>query len=398
MTTDPNGITPPVFPSLPDPTIPPVQPATEYNGTIITGSWGCWWVVFKNITTRQTDIGNVNEIQVDMQITRMDCTSVTTNINNQAAWVQHAEGILPYGNDLAKLIEDDVIPAIGSPFHEMLNGMPKCGKLWETEARLRDYTITSGPIGTVAVSLSFTTMYQLPPIECPFSANDITLDLPVSVEGSSSFRQTNILRRFDWANPAEKPPATSDWTGVDMGGGPVNPSGVGANNPGIPADVPQFRFRIRTVQDTTTTVEGITDTMTQFQGIIGKRNSTDFLGFTQGQIWCDSVAFQPMEHNFYEVVIDFVYDHYYEHSQIPKFSPDGEIDLNEDGEADTVIWVRPQREEIDFNEIWQDNPQKWELIQEGWWKLYNADPANRGMLAGICDGGGGGVGPPNGEA
>ena len=184
-----------------------------------------------------------------------------------------------------------------------------------------------------------------------------------------------------------------------MGGGPVNPSGVGANNPGIPADVPQFRFRIRVVQDTTNTVEGITDTMTQFQSVIGKRNSTDFLGFTQGQIWCDSVAFQPLEHNFYEVVFDFVYDHYYEHSQIPKFSPDGEIDLDDNGEADTVIWVRPQRDEIDFTTIWQDNPQKWELIQEGWWKLYNADPANRGMLANACTaggggGGGGGVDPP----
>jgi hypothetical protein len=252
--------------------------------------------------------------------------------------------------------------------------------------------ITTGPIGTLQVDLHYTTMYQLPPIECPFSAttSSIKLDLPIQFESTSSLRTIHLLRKVDWGvNP---PPRDLDHSTADIGGDPSSPVGS-ANIHGqtpIVFDVPQMRIRIRMIKDTT---YDSSDKVTQIQNLssyIGRRNSESFLGFEKNTLWCEGVSSQPIDHNFYELVMDIVADLYYEHSQIPEMEGDNTPVLSADGNCETVYWNRPTRLDADFNGIFGDpvNDQMKELVSEGWWDYWSraSDGTSDadGVTTGLC--------------
>ena len=162
------------------------------------------------------------------------------------------------------------------------------------------------------------------------------------VEFQTGHRDAIIWRR-DWNVP---PAAGSDKTGTDIGGNPVRKYSLD----GRPQDVVQTRVRVRIMKNAQYVNKD--DIITTLTGIVGKRNDAAFLGYAAGWLWCD--GFQMVEHDgpFYELVFDFMYDEWYEHSQEPELDPDGKPTLDATGTnyAD-VQWVRMTRGTYDFNKI-----------------------------------------------
>jgi hypothetical protein len=352
-----------------------------FTSTIAAETDPTWQLILKECNTKQTDLGGENEILMSFLIVPG---------NGSAPFVQFTtRGVKPFGYWQAQLVQDLVIPPIGSKLEDAWEGLyvDDAGGMWASEARLRDYSLIQGELGTLTLQCRFSTMYQKVPVICTLTYAEDTLVLPTSVESTTTFRQVMMFRDVNQAPPNDGviAPYDQDYSAADIAGVANTPGTFNSSvtYPGMPYDVPQLRIRIRLTQDTTNTVEGITDSMQQFLVCAGMRNSETFLGLEAGKIWCDGVAFQPLKDNFYEVVFDFVIDQFWEHSQVADQNGDGTPTFDEFGKAETVLWIRPVRQAVDFNEVFNGNLQVWENIQEGWWKLFN-NGEDKGLLAEVC--------------
>lgn len=162
------------------------------------------------------------------------------------------------------------------------------------------------------------------------------------VEYSTGRRESVIWRR-DWTTD---PAAGSDKTGTDIGGNPVRKYSFD----GRPQDVTQTRIRVRIVKNAQKVAKS--DVANTLAAFVGKRNDDVFLGYAANWLWCDSFQMVDLEGPFYELVFDFIYDEWYEHSQEPELDPDGKPTLDATGAnyAD-VQWVRMTRDGANFNKI-----------------------------------------------
>lgn len=163
------------------------------------------------------------------------------------------------------------------------------------------------------------------------------------IEVSVGRREAVIWRR-NWST---NPPDNLDITTTDIGGTAVRKYSLD----GRPQDVTQTRIRVRIVKNaqkiSKTSIVGV------LQDLVGTRNSVTFMGYTPGQLWCDAFQLSQLDGPFYEIVFDFIYDEWFEHSQEPELDPDGKPSLDATGTnyAD-VRWVRMQRDSKDFNQIY----------------------------------------------
>lgn len=114
-------------------------------------------------------------------------------------------------------------------------------------------------------------------------------------------------------------------------------------------DVRQTALRLRFVVDVNS--GGIDYLTGVLQAYVGKKNSDAFLGYGAQNLICDGAAINHLEHEFYEVVIDYLYDEYFHHSQILQMDNDGKPRMNGDDYAD-VRWAREERQAVAFNDIW----------------------------------------------
>jgi hypothetical protein len=114
-------------------------------------------------------------------------------------------------------------------------------------------------------------------------------------------------------------------------------------------DVRQINYKLRMYIDADSI--STRDVATFAGAYVGHRNSDTFFGNAPNTMICDGVAINHLEGEYWELVIDYLYDEYSFHSQEPALAPDGKP-LVITGKYSDVRWVREKRSALAFNDIW----------------------------------------------
>jgi hypothetical protein len=113
--------------------------------------------------------------------------------------------------------------------------------------------------------------------------------------------------------------------------------------------VRQVGVRLRMYIDSTST--DIVTLDTTLQAYLGTKNNDDFLGYSPGKLVCEGASINHLENEFYELVIDYLYDELYHNSQVPQLGTDGRPKMNGSNYAD-VRWARDARSGVAYNDLW----------------------------------------------
>lgn len=168
---------------------------------------------------------------------------------------------------------------------------------------------------------------------------------PISVESQATTRQIMFYRNGLTLIP---PVATIDESPSDI----LGDSLMYGEKEGLVGSVPQVKLRVRQVREVG--VEGFTidGFNTNFSLMVGTRNETAFLGFPIQSVIMDGFNTAKLEGRAYEIIFDFTFDRYYEHSQVPEMDTDFMPKMNNLGtEFSDVRWKRPTRETAEHNDI-----------------------------------------------
>jgi hypothetical protein len=156
--------------------------------------------------------------------------------------------------------------------------------------------------------------------------------------------QNRSMRRYQ-DNPGMTSPSYASDAVLNIGGTRVD----------FDQDVRQIGFKLRFINDTnsltmlgTPSVDGMVDVA---QACIGYKNSQTFLGQPAGAIYCSGCTVNHLEGEFFEFVLEFLYDEYYFHSQVVTKDKDGRPQMSGSAYAN-VDWRRTARTGVDFNSIW----------------------------------------------
>jgi len=156
--------------------------------------------------------------------------------------------------------------------------------------------------------------------------------------------QTRSMRRYK-DNPGMTSPSYASDAVLNIGGARVD----------MDQDVRQIGLKLRFINDTnsltmlgTPSTNGMVDIA---QACIGYKNSAAFLGNPAGSLYCSGATVNHLEGEFFEFVLEFLYDEFYFHSQIVEKDKDGRAKMNGSDYAN-VDWRRPVRTGVDFNTIW----------------------------------------------
>jgi len=296
----------------------PLLTTTDYN---------CY---FQSRTSSTAELNNTNEIVE---------TWIIEKKNNPVVGVSPIAD--PETDQYQDMVTQGAIPFIGQEYYAW-NVNSTLG--WSAVMRCRSHEFTTLSNGRVQVIIRFSSMYQVDP--STWGTASIEYHLPVSVEYVAKTRDILLFRR-DWTSP---PLATLDQSPSDIGG----TASILGSVEGVPAVVPQVGVRLRVVHDATDAeMSGVA---LVFALMIGTRNETIFLGFPIQSLVFEGFNIAKLEGEFYEIVFDFVFDRYYEHSQVPQTDPDGEPTLNNTGtELADVRWQRIHRDTAEFNECFFRN-------------------------------------------
>jgi hypothetical protein len=258
--------------------------------------------------------------------------------------------VLPYDIDALRAdvtgTTPPPIPNIGTPYPD---GPGSTAEHWQTYALLRSANWEHAS-GGASCTLEYTTRYfwtkvakgMAPGSEVLANATkqDEGAFLHASVTPTIRTRSMQQLRD----NPSMTAPnASNDKSGTDIDGDPKRKS----------TDVRQVALRLRLVIDCESA--GIDELTGIIQAYVGKKNTAQFLGYGAGQLVCDGGSISQLEFEFFEIVMDYVWDEYYHHSQVPEVGADGRALMIGADYAD-VRWAREVRSGVNFNDIWPIAP------------------------------------------
>lgn len=168
--------------------------------------------------------------------------------------------------------------------------------------------------------------------------------LPARCISSMSTKEIAVYRN-GWST---SPPIGSD-SSADIGGTIV----VSYPQP-IRVSVPSLKLRVVLLIDAETqNPVQAADMITTF---IGKRNSDTFLTIPAGGLVCVGGGVSHLEHEYFEAMIEYEWDAYYEHVQVPETASDGRPKGNASG-GSVVKWQRPTRSSAAFNNLWGTSDQ-----------------------------------------
>ena len=248
----------------------------------------------------------------------------------------HSEGVLPSYGMVWSDWKAGRSPAIaGSAVH------------WTYGAICISYEVTANKDGSITVVVYFSNRKKT----LPTRQDDATAPVapanqnvyPVVLESTAGSREMELFR----TSPSGAPPATLDSSAADIVGTAV----ANGAKQGPVVTVPTLRIRVRravNVQEN----GNIAAIVKAFSSMIGARNTTAFMTFGTGEVYCESFSTAKLEGPNYELVIDFVWDAYFEHSQVPVHDVDGLPKMNSTGtDFLDVRWKRVGRPSFEFNRI-----------------------------------------------
>lgn len=145
------------------------------------------------------------------------------------------------------------------------------------------------------------------------------------------------------------PPAGLDITAADIGGAAKE----------IDVDVKQIGFKLRMVIDANSLpIAGYPVASNGVVGVIsaylGKKNSVSFFNYPAGSLVCSGATLNHLESEFYEIAMEYLYDEYFHHSQMPAKASDGRPEMETVSgvtKIKTVYWTRPVRGAVNFDDI-----------------------------------------------
>lgn len=246
--------------------------------------------------------------------------------------------VLPYSMDTAMLQASPAIPKIG----EVYPGPAIGSATWQTKCLCR--SLQGSTVDKhVDVVATWDTFYFYSPDVKKNVAGVISdaVDaayLPARATFSIGTKDINAWR----VNPSA-PSATLNVSAGDIGGTAV----VSGITP-IKQSVATVKLRIRILIDAE--IDNIVDTASDISSFAGTRNSDTFMGFTTGKLVCTGGAVSHLENEFYEASLEYEYDEYFEHVQVPEMASDGRPKGGAAGPT-VVKWQRPVRTSSAFNNL-----------------------------------------------
>ena len=275
-----------------------------------------------------SSIGGESSISVDRKIVRIDGSTI--NLTTEETLMQ-TEGVLQ---------------AQGSAY----TLSPPSGMTWQQFARYRGHTLTHLPNKAVNASLKWSTLLTVDPT----STSPIRYALPSATEYTSRARTAKFYR-VAWS---VNPPAGSD-TSADIVG-----TAAAGGFQGIDGSVAQMSVRLRIVFDASIVpMDTAAVAALAYSGMI---SSATFLGFPAGSMVCEGVSLSRREHEYYDVVFDFLYDAYYHHEQVATVAEDGHPKISATGPVE-VKWKRLPRTAANFNTIYGGDTNLQTQAENGWW-------------------------------
>jgi hypothetical protein len=328
------------------------MPAPNWTCSTVTATYESW---FRESVERYNDLASTQEIIQTYIIRRIDDTVVNYN-----------------GDDLNKMIVEGVIPAVGDLYIDWdaasLKGM------WQPLARCRSIDFTTiDTVGRVQAVITWTCMAATDPKTITYlgsNAYDPTKNvnyLPASMEYQASLRTTKVWKT-GWTT---QPPGVNasnapvDITTADIGGTTVKELETG-----LEYVVPQNRLRLRIVRDAT--VSKMVDQWDVVKTYIGKIHggtANKFFLFDPGTIICEGVSMIKLDHEYYEVIFDFLWDAFNHHDQVVTFEAWGDPKLQGNTlNLERVDWQRLPRAAVNFNDIFTLEPELLKIIERGYWE------------------------------
>ena len=196
--------------------------------------------------------------------------------------------------------------------------------------------------GKMSAAISWTTRYtwcRNAKTETGASAGSLAVRIP-TIQYLAKHRSVQTYRR-GWS---VAPPATLDIS-AEIGG-----SELSSGDKGMPVHVSQSQVRLRMLIDTDG--QTLLSANTAAMAYVGRRNSDTFLGFTAQTLVCEGASINHISAEYYELNMEYSFDEWYEHTQVPDLDIDGKPKRAPGGQLLNVYWKRPNRTAVTFNSIW----------------------------------------------
>jgi len=244
-----------------------------------------------------------------------------------------------------------VIPRIGA-------GYPTgTGNTWQDTAALRSITYSPSGKGFI-VTLTYSTMYfyatnakgLAPSAETLGSATNLAANSFLQAKVIPTVRTRSTLAYRSQSSGGWVPSPTTDASASDIGG-----VALGAGR-GQQIDIRQVALKLRLIIDNEVTGQNVDAVTGIIQAYSGKRNSAPFLGYGTGTLVCEGGALNHIQHEYYEFVLDYLWDEWAHKDQIPETGADGRPLMTGSAPSD-VRFRRITRDSVNFNDIWPASDQ-----------------------------------------
>lgn len=306
---------------------------------------------------------------------------LSTDVNFGTIWDNHTiterwhiervDGQALKANDISAIMFDTstggpVVPTMDDPYYFPTGGL---GTTWMESALVRSLQWNGMEGKGLGLTVTYGTRYFEAAQAKGMASNSEDMSA-ATVLSRGLFLPCACLPVFmtrsftRYRDGAAAPPAALDISTTDIGG----------TQKELDQDSRQIGLKLRMLNDTNSlTMLGSTVSsglVGVAQACLGYKNLTKFLGRDAGTIVCTGATVNHLEGEFFEFVLEFLYDEYAHHSQIVTKATDGRPKMSGNQYAE-VFWARPARGTVEFNSIWPvgdlGKSMKWQAYAGRWY-------------------------------
>lgn len=289
-------------------------------------------------------------------------------VSRKRATSDFAAANIPYDVDAvrAETGGTTLIPRIGTGYP---TGTPDT---WQTTCALRSVQVVPAQKGFV-VTLTYSTRYHYttfarglgPSVEALASATNLAAGCYLQAKVLPTIKTRSVIA-FRTNPSMTSPSATLDASTSDIGG-----TALGSGR-GQQVDIRQVGLKLRLIIDNEVTGQDVDAVTGIIQQYAGKRNSTQFLGYGPGQLVCEGGSLNHLEHEYYELIMDYLWDEWYHHEQVPETGQDGRpLVAGTPAVPSDVRFRRLARASVNFNDLWpvsaQGQSYKYQAFKGVWY-------------------------------